>query len=150
MSQSFKKVILETTEVKHCYKVGLRALVEHTSKIEVKNTRYLSGSVSIDDCVKTIYPKANRWDYIFGYKDEAFFMEVHPAHTGEVKAVLNKFDWLIKWLKEKAEKINSIKAKDKPAFYWVQSEGYRILRDSPQERLIIQKGLRPVSKIKLN
>lgn len=150
MRTSFKKAVSETNEVRNCYQEGLKALAEQRTKIEVGNTRELGGSVLIDECVKAIYPKASRWDYIFGYKGEAFFMEVHPAHTGEVKTILNKFDWLLKWLKNEAPKINTIKAKDKPAFYWVQSAGFYILKNSPQERAIIQKGLRPVSKIRLN
>ncbi|MBN8786660.1 MAG: hypothetical protein J0I84_06185 [Terrimonas sp.] len=147
---NFKEAVLTTDEIKNCYRQGLQSLNEHSTKVVVQNTRELSGSVAIDDCTKTAYPDANRWDYIFGYKGEAFFMEVHPAQTSEVAVVLKKFYWLIEWLRNNAPKINELKPKDKSAFYWVQSEGYNILRNSPQERAIIQKGLRPVARIKLN
>lgn len=147
---NFKDAVLATNDIKGCYKQGLQGLSEHKAKIEVGNTRELDGSVAIDDCTKRTYPDANRWDYVFGYKGEAFFVEVHPAQTSEVAAVLKKFQWLIDWLQNKAQEINNLKAQDQSAFYWVQSNGYNILRNSPQERAIIQKGLRPVARIKLN
>lgn len=150
MKVRFKSAVLATDEIKNCFKQGLQGLNEHKAKVEVQNTRQLDGSVAIDDCTKRTYPDANRWDYVFGYKGEAFFMEVHPAHTSEVAVVLKKFQWLIEWLHTKAPEIYSLKAKNNVAFYWVQSDGYNILRNSPQERAIIQKGLRPVSKIKLD
>jgi hypothetical protein len=145
---AFKKVVLDTNEIRNCYKQGLQGLNHHRAKIEVQSTRELGGSVSIDDCLN-VYPNANRWDYVFDYKGEAFFVEVHPAYTGELAVVLKKFQWLTKWLQNKAPGINELKAKNKPAFYWVQSEGYNILKNSPQERAIVQKGLRPVSRIVL-
>ena len=37
----------------------------------------------------------------------------------------------------------------KTPFYWVQSNGYHILPNSSQERLVIQKGLKPISKLVL-
>ncbi|HMR81540.1 MAG TPA: hypothetical protein PKE30_00305 [Niabella sp.] len=147
---NFKDAVLATDDIQSCYRQGLQGLNENKTKIEVGNTRELDGSVAIDDCTKTTYPDDNRWDYVFSYKGEAFFMEVHAAHTSEVAVVLRKFQWLIEWLRNKAPKINTLKAKDQPAFYWVQSGGYNILRNSPQERAIVQKGLRPVARIKLN
>lgn len=146
----FKNAVLETEDIKDCYEAGLKGLKEHSGKIEVGSTRELEGSVDIDNCTKRTYPGANRWDYAFGYKEEAFFVEVHPAHTGEVAVMIKKFQWLLEWLHNIAPKINALKPKDKPAYYWVQSDGYNILKNSPQERAIIQKGLRPVARIKLN
>ena len=76
-------------------------------------------------------------------------METHSANTSEVSVVLRKFQWLIDWLRQHAPELNRLKAVNRPAFYWVQSKGYNILKNSRQERAIIQQGLRPVSRIVL-
>ena len=91
MEERFRSAVIATVDIKHCYKSGLSGLSEHKTKVEVENTREIGGSVSIDDCTKQHYPEANRWDYVFGYKGEAYFMEVHPARTSEVSVVLKKF-----------------------------------------------------------
>lgn len=116
----------------------------------LRNPLECRGSVEIDDCTAKKYPNSNRWDYVFDYRGELFFMEVHSANTSEVRTVLKKFQWLIDWLNQNAPELNNLKSKNKPAFYWVQSSGYNILKNSRQERAIVQKGLKPVSRIVLN
>jgi len=148
--KSFKQAVLITEDIKKCYQKGLQGLRENRNKIVLHNPLECGGSVEIDECTMKKYPNSNRWDYVFDYKGEAFFMEVHTANTGEVSIVLRKLQWLIDWLHSKAPELNNLKSKNKAAFYWVQSGGYNILKNSPQERAIIQKGLRPVSRIVLN
>jgi hypothetical protein len=148
--RTFKQAVLITEDIKECYQRGLQGLRENKNKIILQNPSECGGSVEIDDCTAKKYPNDNRWDYVFDYKGEAFFMEVHSANTGEVSTVLRKLQWLIDWLHHKAPELNKLKPKNATAFYWVQSGGYNILKNSPQERAIIQKGLRPVSRIRLN
>jgi len=148
--KTFKQVVLITEDIKECYQKGLQGLRENKNKIVLQNPLECGGSVEIDECTLKKYPNSNRWDYVFDYKGEVFFMEVHSANTGEVRTVLRKFQWLIDWLSKNAPELNNLKSKNKPAFYWVQSGGYNILKNSPQERVIVQKGLKPVSRIVLN
>ncbi len=148
-TNKFKEAVESTEHVKNCYQDGLRALGAHRNKVELSDTSCCEGSVGIDACVLTKFPINNRWDYTFSYKEEVFFVEVHSANTGEVSAVLKKLQWLKDWLNQHAPEINKLKAKSKPAFYWLQSNGYHISKNSRQERLIVQEGLRPISKLKL-
>lgn len=148
--KTFKEAVLITEDIKECYQKGLQGLRENRNKIVLQNPLECGGSVEIDDCTAKKYPNSNRWDYVFDYKGEVFFMEVHSASTSEVRTVLRKFQWLIDWLNQNAPELNNLKSKNKTAFYWVQSGDYKILKNSRQERAIVQKGLKPVSRITLN
>lgn len=142
----FKQAVEATSDVKTGFKSGLTALGNHSSKVSVKDSFLLEGSIDIDKCTERKYPNSNRWDYAFSYNGEVFFIEVHSAMTAEVSTVLRKLQWLEDWLIAEAPEINKLKAKSKPAFYWIQSKGFSILKTSSQYRAVVEKGLKPISK----
>lgn len=74
---TFKEAIQNTSEITHCYKFGLQALGANSSEVLVKETRMLTGSVDIDSCLKKQYPTENRWDYVFGFNKQIYYLEVH-------------------------------------------------------------------------
>jgi hypothetical protein len=148
-SKTFKQAVEETEEIKNGYQNGLKALGNYSNKVELGDTKKCEGSVAIDDCTESLYPQENRWDYVFGYKGEAYFVEVHSAHTSEVSVVLKKLQWLKDWLNSKAPEIKKLQAKNK-AFIWIQTNGNHILPKSSQNRLLAEKGLKPVSKLILD
>ena len=147
--KTFKQAVEETEEIKNGYQNGLKALGNYSNKVELGDTKKCEGSVAIDDCTESLYPQENRWDYVFSYKGEAYFVEVHSAHTSEVSVVLKKLQWLKDWLNSKAPEIKKLQAKDK-AFIWIQTNGNHILSKSSQNRLLAEKGLKPVSKLILD
>ena len=149
--KTFKQAVEETEEIKNGYQNGLRALSagNHSTKIQLGDTRKCEGSVAIDDCTESLYPQENRWDYVFSYKGEAYFVEVHSAHTNEVSVVLKKLQWLKDWLNGKAPEIKKLQAKNR-AFIWIQTNGNHITPTSPQSRIIAKAGLKPVSKLILD
>jgi hypothetical protein len=147
--KTFKQAVEETEEIKNGYQNGLKALGNYSNKVEFGDTKKCEGSVAIDDCTESLYPQENRWDYVFGYKGEAYFVEVHSAHTSEVSVILKKLQWLKNWLNSKAPEIKKLQAKDK-AFIWIQTNGNHILPKSSQNRLLAEKGLKPVSKLILD
>jgi hypothetical protein len=147
--KTFKQAVEETEEIKNGYQIGLKALGKHSNKVELGDTKKCKGSVAIDDCTESLYPQENRWDYVFGYKGDAYFVEVHSAHTSEVSVVLKKLQWLKDWLSSKAPEIKKLQARDK-AFIWIQTNGNHILPKSSQNRLLAEKGLKPVSKLILD
>jgi hypothetical protein len=147
--KTFKQAVEETEEIKNGYQNGLKALGNYSNKVELGDTKKCEGSVAIDDCTESLYPQENRWDYVFGYKGDAYFVEVHSAHTSEVSVVLKKLQWLKDWLNSKAPEIKKLQAKDK-AFIWIQTNGNHILPKSSQIRLLAEKGLKPVSKLILD
>jgi hypothetical protein len=60
----FQKIVQKSGSIKPAYKEGLGALIETDRKrIEVANTRDLTGSVDIDNHLKSVAPhkNANRW-----------------------------------------------------------------------------------------
>jgi hypothetical protein len=133
---------------KICYQNGLKAFGKYSTKIELSDTTKCEGSVEIDECIKHIYPQENRWDYVFSYKGNVYFVEVHSADTSEVKVVLKKLQWLKDWLNCKAPELDKLKAKSK-TFTWIMTNGNHILAKSSQSRELAQKGLMPISKLKL-
>ena len=74
---NFADAVRSTPEIAECLKTGLQALGSNSEKIRETSTRSLEGSVDIDTCLRRIYPNAPRWDYIFGYKDRIYYVEVH-------------------------------------------------------------------------
>jgi len=145
--KKFKAAVEATRSIKNCYQPGLRGFGANSAKINLTNTSLCNGSIDIDACVREDYPNSNRWDYCFGYNNEAYFVEVHSANTGEVSTMLNKLQWLKDWLNSDAPALNSIKAK--VPFYWIQSGKYNILPNSPQSRRIAVAGIKPIAKLAL-
>ncbi|MDP2335641.1 MAG: hypothetical protein Q8N05_04155 [Bacteroidota bacterium] len=146
---TFKQAVEATPEIAMGFRTGLSAFGKHSNKVEVADTSLIQGSVEIDECTKYLYPNDNRWDYTFAYNSEVYFVEVHSANSGEVRAVILKFQWLKQWLNEKAPEINKMKSKSRTPYYWVQSKNFQIPKNSPQYRTAIKAGLVPIPKLVL-
>ncbi len=146
--KTFKENVEATPDISKYYEKGLSALGIHSKKIEISNTNKCCGSVDLDTCTTYLYPQASRWDYIFCYNNEVFFIEVHSANTSEVKTVIKKLHWLKQWLSESAPEINKMRAKIQP-FIWIQSNNFRIPKNSSQYLQAIQEGIKPIPKIVL-
>lgn len=86
---SFQKGVQIIPGIRDCYRKGLQALGNYSNKIVPGNTRNCSGSVDLDNCLHPSKPKDPRWDYIIGYGNQAYFVEVHSA-SGQVSKVLQK------------------------------------------------------------
>jgi hypothetical protein len=133
--------------LKNNYQSGLKGLGKHSNKISLTNPKRCGGSIDIDTSLAKKYPTSNRWDYSFSYNGDAYFVEVHSAQTGEVNTVLKKLKWLTNWLTREASALNNIKA-NRP-YYWIQSNGFNILPNSPQYRQAVQSGILPIGKLSL-
>lgn len=127
----FQKAVLATPDVSAGYSKGLQAMKSNSSTVKFSDTRKLQGSVDIDDSTKNLYPHDARWDYAIGYNDKAYFVEVHPANTGNVAEMLHKSIWLEEWLKKKAVELAEIREDN---LYWIPSGRVAILKSSPQYR----------------
>lgn len=136
---SFEEAVNSISDLSGGYCKGLRALKTDSSKIKPKDLNCLSGSVDIDSCVKRKYPEAARWDFAIGYEEKAYFVEVHPANTSNIKEMLKKVDWLKSWLRSEGKALDKIK-KDK-RLYWVPSGKVAIPRTSPQLRYLAKNNL---------
>ena len=148
--KAFRLAVLNTPDVKDGYCPGITALGKYKDRIICSDPANLGGSVDIDLWTTKKYPTENRWDYALGFKGEAFFIEVHSAHSSEVKTVLRKLAWLKHWLQTAAPEIDKITMRKKDPFYWIQSGNFQIPQSTPQYRAAIQAQLKPVKILALN
>jgi hypothetical protein len=143
----FKTAVEQTPDIATCYQAGLTGLGNHSTKINLTDTRLCQGSIDIDEGVRELYPQSNRWDYALSYENKIYFVEVHTANTTEVKTMFKKLQWLKDWLNANAPEISKLKAV-KP-YYWLASNGVHILKNSVQHRQLVANGFMPIAKLKL-
>lgn len=116
---SFVDAVQRTPELTGCLKAGLQALGSNRRKIRVDATRTLTGSVDIDACLIRRYPNAPRWDYVFGYKDRVYYVEVHQGRTGEMENIIAKLDWLRQWRERSAQSLADLKHQS--TYHWIST-----------------------------
>ncbi|WP_456326827.1 hypothetical protein [Palaeococcus sp. (in: euryarchaeotes)] len=127
---AFLEKVEETHGLKECLKTGLQALTQqYRRKIRARDSRKINGSIFLEECVN------GRWDYIIGYNDKTFFVEIHPVKTSEVENVLDKLFWLRRW-KENTP------FKDDSNFFWLSTNGVGILKRSSYWKKVHKQGLR--------
>lgn len=141
---TFQSVVQQTPDISKSYKSGLSAIRTGDRKsLQVKEPRSVDGSVDIDSATKQKYPTASRWDYVIGYKQKAYFVEVHPANTSNVAEMEAKLKWLQTWLRDHATILAQYPA-GTPKFLWAATKsGIHILKTSPEYRKVASLGLIP-------
>lgn len=144
---TFKDAVMNTPEIKNGFHKGLQALGTNANKVTATDTKKLEGSVDIDACTQALYPNDARWDYAIGYEGKAYFLEIHPASTSNVKEMIKKAKWLNSWLTLKAPLLKSLAANN--TFYWKASGKQSILSQSPQYRKLAQSKIQLISNCKL-
>lgn len=139
-STTFKSIVQAIPAIAGAYREGLQALEsKDAGKVKPQNPRKLSGSVYLDKCLKTTNPHDARWNYVIGYSEKAYFVEVHPANTSNVDEVVKKKKWLDVWLKTNALDLKAMMAGT--SYYWIASGKVAILPNSPQARKIAKNKL---------
>ena len=139
-STTFKSIVQAIPAIAGAYREGLQALEsKDAGKVKPQNPRKLSGSVYLDKCLKTTNPHDARWDYVIGYREKAYFVEIHPANTSNVDEVVKKKKWLDVWLKTNALDLKAMMAGT--SYYWIASVKVEILPNSPQARKIAKNRL---------
>lgn len=139
-STTFKSIVQAIPAIAGAYREGLQALEsKDAGKVKPQNPRKLSGSVYLDKCLKTTNPHDARWDYVIGYSEKAYFVEVHPANTSNVDEVVKKKKWLDVWLKTNALDLKAMMSGT--GYYWIASGKVAILPNSPQARKIAKNKL---------
>ena len=148
---NFTEVVQNTSEIARCLKRGLQALGGNSGKIEVQVTRELTGSVDIDTCLAKRYPNAPRWDYVFGYKNRLYYVEVHSAaSTREVNRIIEKLKWLKQWRKISAKSLEDLERQS--TYHWI-STGKTIssVKKGKYGQILAQNGIRgPISVLKVD
>ena len=113
--------IRNVPEIVECLKKGLQALErQDKNKIIVNSSRDLKGSVYIDKCLEKRYPNEHRWDYVFGYKNRIYYVEVHPAdNTRKVREITSKLGWLKRWRERSAKSL--VDLEDQSTYHWIST-----------------------------
>ena len=146
-SSLLKTAVEHTDDVKGNFKAGLGAIKNNErQKFVVPNSCLIGGSLDIDSSTRDKYPDNFRWDYAVEYKNETFFIEIHPGSTSEIQTVIAKLDWLKHWLKEKAPEIDTLKPKDKRPYHWVFTNKFAILPNSRYAKLLSLHGIIPTKQ----
>lgn len=147
-SNLFRIAVENTLDIASGYCAGLRAMGNYSTKVQVADPKLLTGSVDIDGTTKKKYPEDPRWDYVIGYQQYAYFVEVHPAGTSEVETVLAKLKWLREWLSTQAPELVKMQS-PVDTFVWIHLDGMHILPGSPQAMRLSQSGLKLVPFLRL-
>ena len=130
------------------YKNGLSSVKnEHRTKIKVKQSRNLLGSMDIDKACQASNPSDNRWDYLVVVcgnhgnnhdknTENLALIEVHgAAKSMEVNVVIKKKEWLLQWLID-------VDLKDfKKTFIWLATGSIKILPQSKYSRQLARAGI---------
>ena len=141
---TFQQAVENTANIATAYRTGLRALRRTDRRhITAEDTGRISGSVDLESALQALLPNAPRWDYGVGHRptngrgEMVYWIEIHPANSGEIKAVLAKLNWLKNWLQTHARDLHGMKA----AFVWVSSGKTTLSPTAPQRKKMALVGL---------
>ncbi len=144
---NFTDAIRNISEIAQCLKNGLQALErQDKDKIKYNSSRDLKGSVYIDKCLERRYPNSPRWDYVFGYKDKIFYLEVHPAdNTRKVREITAKLEWLKWWRRLSARNLEDMEGQS--TYHWISTgKTASSVKRGKYRQILAQNGVRgPVS-----
>lgn len=119
---------------------GLRALGKYSSRIKVSAGARANESVDLDHALKADQPTASRWDYGISLEVDTApriaWVEVHPASSGEVEAVLKKLAWLKHWQREAGGACQRTPS----SYHWVATDAVHI--DATRRRRLAAQGLK--------
>ena len=141
---NFVKAVKNTKGL--CLKDGLQALKgEHRVRVRVDDTREFKGSVNIEACVKPNNTGKASWDYVFGYKDKIYYVEVHQAIAREVKTVISKVKWLKDWLATSAKDLENLSHLS--SYHWIATERGGIKLRQTYLKQLAQNGIGPPQRV---
>jgi hypothetical protein len=87
---------------------------------------------------------ANRWDFAIGFQhtnrsDEIiYWVETHTGSDGEVKVVLRKLEWLLRWLQEDGVSMDAFERQ----FVWLASGSTSFTSSHPTIKALASRGIR--------
>jgi hypothetical protein len=141
---TFRQAVDGTRDLEGAWRAGLGAVHERDrNRLRTEQTRRLSGSVDVESALTPRYRDERQWDYAVGFRptntkaEVVYWLEVHPANEGEVRVVLEKLEFLRRWLRENGPKLNAMPK----AFIWISSGRTSFTRTSPQQKRLSLAGL---------
>jgi len=142
---TFKDAVEATPDLNGAWRQGLQAFSgANKEHVDAEDTGRLAGSVDVDSALAERCPNDSRWDYGIGHRptnligEMVYWIEIHPASSGEVKVVLAKLAWLQGWLRDSAPRLRAMRR----AFIWISSGKTSFTLTSPQQKQFALLGLR--------
>lgn len=141
---TFKSAVESIPELRPAYCPGLRALRgDDSTRVAVRRTSRLTGSVDLDTTLKPSAQNESRWDYGIGYKgngnEEAIWIEVHPADSHHVRDVIAKSQWLRRWLATAPDLLRI--TRNNRQYVWLSTKGVSLQPGSRQARQLAMAGV---------
>jgi hypothetical protein len=140
----FRQAVNETPDLSGAWQAGLQALKEiDRNRVNAVESRRLKGSVDVESRLQALHPGERQWDYAVGFDPAGFqgeviyWIEVHPANDGEINVMLEKLQFLRRWLREHGQSLDSLPR----AFIWVSSGKTSFTLTAPQQKRFALLGL---------
>lgn len=142
--QTFKDAVTATPSISAHYQPGMQAIQSvDRQRISCTKPQQLAGSLNLESAINQ--PNSPVWDYGVGYDpggsnghhDEVYWIEVHPANSRHVNAVIDKLNWLKKWLNQDAPRLKSLRA----TYVWIASGAVALPPKSPKRKVIASYGI---------
>ncbi len=147
---TFRDAVEKTPGLQGAWRSGLQALRGTDGKhVSVEDTQRLAGSVNVDAALTQSHPNDPRWDYAVGHRptnrkgEVVYWIEIHPARSGEINVVLGKLAWLKSWLHQSAPHLQAMER----VFVWVSSGKTSFTLSSPQQKRFALLGLRHQGRV---
>lgn len=137
---AFHAAVEATPSVRGAHRPGLQAL-ERADRERIDDGPFATGSIALDEALARAEPNSNRWDYGIGLPkvhrrgESVLWLEVHHAASGEAKAVLKKLEWLKRWLREQAPRLDALPR----TFVWQLSNVEHHPNDTRRRAILAEK-----------
>ncbi len=149
----FRDAVEQTKFFQKFYRQGLQALrAEDKKHVEAQDARKITGSVDMDQALTETLPQSPRWDFAIGYRqksgigEKVYFLEIHPAETGELKAMIEKVKFLTDWMPQRAQVLWSMPKE----IHWVASGDLDIRKNERRLKELAELGVKyPKKKLTL-
>lgn len=136
--------IFQQTEVAAAIQPGIQALGSYTHLIQSEDAQGYAGSVDIDHCLTRRYPQDPRWDYVFGFHEHLYYVEVHHVSDSQVSVVIAKYRWLRDWQNRQP---NPTQLQAHSDYYWLSSGKGSLTKNSRYTRSLARAGLEYPKKL---
>lgn len=132
---------LQVSGYSNSYQKGKDAIKKkHREKLRIKDPHNLKGSMDIDEACKESAPNSPRWDYLVviwkNRLENLALIEIHgAAKSGNVNEMIDKKQWLVRWLSQ--TRLTDFRKK----MIWVAAGGISISPQSGYAKKLAQSGI---------
>jgi hypothetical protein len=105
---------------------------EHKDKINVTVQPY--GSINLDPLINFWDASKKEWDYLIPTNSTLVFIEVHPAAQKNIKEIIEKYDSLQEFIRQKIPQIHNSNLIKK--YIWISTNGMHFPKSGNAYKLL--------------